>query len=131
MTPKTEIELYLDRARQDLRAAQSNLEQGFYGVTVTRAYYAMFYAASALLSSRGISRSTHSGVISAFSQYLVKPGFIEVEYAKMLGHAFDSRLDSDYDIVFTPERALARDVLHDAHRFVDRAAKHLQQRGAL
>lgn len=91
----------------------------------------MFYATSALLSSQGISRSRHSGVTSAFSEYLVKPGFIEVEYAKKLGHAFDSRLDSDYDIVFTPDRALAKDVLHDARRFVDRAAKHLQHKGAL
>ncbi len=58
----SDVQLYLDRAHHDLQAAQSNLAQGFYGVAVTRSYYAMFYAASALLASKGISRSKHSGV---------------------------------------------------------------------
>ncbi len=38
----SEIQLYLDRARQDLNAAQSILDQGFYRVVVSRAYYAMY-----------------------------------------------------------------------------------------
>ena len=49
----------------------------------------------------------------------------------MLGHAFDSRLDSDYDVTFTVERSLAEDVLHDARRFVDRAKQYLRQAGVL
>jgi uncharacterized protein (UPF0332 family) len=126
-----EIQLYLNRARQDLQAAHSNLEQGFHSVAVTRAYYAMFYSASALLASKGISRSKHSGVHSAFGEHFVKAGLIETEYAKMLGHAFDSRLDSDYDITFSAERALAEAVLRDAQRFVDRVERYLQQVGML
>jgi uncharacterized protein (UPF0332 family) len=121
----SEVQPYLDRARQDLLAAESNLGQAFHGVAVTRAYYAMFYAASALLASKGISRSKHSGVHAAFSEHFVKPGLIETEYAKMLGHAFDSRLDSDYDVLFTAERALAEGILHDARRFVERVERYL------
>jgi uncharacterized protein (UPF0332 family) len=75
--------------------------------------------ASALLTSKSISRRKHSGVISAFGEYFVKAGLIETEYAKMLGHAFDSRLDSDYDIAFSPDQPLAEKVLRDAQRFVD------------
>jgi uncharacterized protein (UPF0332 family) len=93
--------LYMDRAHDDLQASRAILGQGFYGVAVTRAYYAMFYAASALLSSKGIARSKHSGVHSAFGEHFVKTSLIEVEYAKMLANAFDSRLDSDYDVLFT------------------------------
>ncbi len=127
----SEIQLYLDHAHRDLQAAQSNLDQDFYGVAVTRSYYAMFYAASAILASKGISHSRHSGVHSAFGEHFVRVGLIEVEYSKMLGHAFDSRLDSDYDVVFTAERILAKDVLHDAHRFVDRVEQYLRQTGVL
>ena len=126
-----EVQLYLDRARQDVQAAQSNLDQGFYSVSVSRAYYAMFYAASALLASEGISRSKHSGVHSAFGERFVKNGLIEAEYAKMLGHAFDSRLDSDYDVEFVADQALAEDVLNDARRFVDRAERYLREAGEL
>jgi len=126
-----EVQLYLDRAHQDLKAAENNLRQGFHGVAVTRAYYAMFYAASALLVSKGIARSKHSGVHSAFGEHFVKTGLIEVEYAKMLGHAFDSRIDSDYDVAFIPERTLAEGVLHDARRFVERVEGYLRRAGAL
>lgn len=127
----SESQPYLDRAYLDLQAARSNLQQGFYGVAITRAYYAMFYAASALLASEGISRSKHSGVHSAFGERFVKRGLIEAEYAKMLGHAFDSRLDSDYDVEFVADQALAEDVLNDARRFVDRAERYLREAGKL
>lgn len=127
----SEIQLYLNRARQDLHATQINLEQGLYDVAVSRAYYAMFYAATALLASQGISRSKHSGVRAAFGEYFVKTGLIELEYAKMLGYAFDSRLDSDYNVHLAAEQSLAEEVFHDAQRFVDRAEQYLWQTGDL
>jgi uncharacterized protein (UPF0332 family) len=124
---ESEIQLYLDRAAQDLAAAQSNLDQGFYGVVVSRAYYAMYYAVNALLASQGISRKSHSGTISAFGEYFVKPGLIETEYAKMLSQSFDSRLDSDYDIAFHPDRKVAEKTLRDAQRFLKRVEQYFQQ----
>ena len=131
MAQQTEIELYLKKARQALQQARDNLNLEYFDVVSSRAYYAMFYATSALLASRGLSRSKHSGVRSAFGEYFVKEGLIEAEYAKMLGHAFDSRLDSDYDITFTAERSLAEEVLDDAQRFVERIERYLRQVGML
>jgi uncharacterized protein (UPF0332 family) len=128
---QADISLYLDRARKDLEAAQGNLELGFYAVSVTRAYYAMFYAASALLASKGITRSKHSAVLAAFGEQFAKPGLIEADFAKAFGHAFDARLDSDYDITFVAAEALAKEVLSEAHRFVDRGAHYLREVGAL
>ena len=100
-------------------------------MSITRAYYAMFYAASALLASEGISRSKHSGVHAASGERFVKGDLIEAEYAKMLGYAFDSRLDSDYDVEFVADQALAEDVLNDARRFVDRTERYLREAGEL
>jgi uncharacterized protein (UPF0332 family) len=129
MAQQNEVELYLERAREALQQARDNVDLGHYNVTTSRAYYAMLYAANALLASQGISRSKHSGVHSAFGEYFVKAGLIETEYAKMLGHAFDSRLDSDYDITFTAERTLVENILRDARRFVDRVEEYLRQAG--
>jgi uncharacterized protein (UPF0332 family) len=129
MTPQTETELYLERARKALQQARDNLNLGHYDVATSRAYYAMFYAASALLVSKGISRSKHSGVYSAFGQYFVKPGLIEPQYSQMLVNAFNVRLDSDYDVRPTLNRAVAEDILRDAHQFVERATAYLQQEG--
>jgi len=122
-----ECRLYLDYARRDLQAAENNLHLGFYHITISRAYYAMFYAASALLASKGISRSRHSGVLSAFGEHFVRTGLIEPEYAKMLGYAFDSRLDSDYDVTYTAEHAVAEDILDAARQFVARVERYLAQ----
>lgn len=131
MAEVTEVQLYLERARDALQQAQDNLNLGHHDVVISRAYYAMFYAASALLASRDIYRSKHSGVHSAFGEHFVKPGLIEREYAKMLGHAFDSRLDSDYDVSFAADEMLAKDILRDRRRFVDRAERHLREAGAV
>lgn len=49
----------------------------------------------------------------------------------MLGHAFDSRIDSDYDITYAADRLLAQDILHEAQRFVERAKDYLRQAGVL
>ncbi|MBM3143509.1 MAG: HEPN domain-containing protein [Chloroflexi bacterium] len=120
-----EIRLYLENARRDLEAARSNLELGYFHITVSRAYYAMFYAASALLASKDIYRSKHAGVVSAFGEYLVKPGLIEKEYGKAFGNAFSSRLVSDYDMITSVEKTGAEAILNNANRFVRRAEKYL------
>jgi uncharacterized protein (UPF0332 family) len=114
-----------------LEAAERNLEQGFFAVSVTRAYYAMFYAASALLATKGMTRRRHSAVIAAFGEHFVKPGLIEAGYAKALGHAFDARLDSDYDVTFMAGEALAKELFGEAQGFVDRVARYLREEGLL
>jgi len=89
----------------------------------------MFYAASALLASKDVSRSKHSGMHSAFGQYFVKPGLIEPQYARMLINAFNVRLDSDYEVRPALNRALAEDILRDAQKFVERTVLFLKQEG--
>jgi len=129
MAHRSETVLYLERASNALQQAKDNLNLGHYDVVTSRAYYAMFYAASALLASKGISRSKHSGIHSAFGQYFVKPGLIEPQYGRMLINAFNVRLDSDYDVKPFLNRALAEDILRDAQQFVERVMAYLQQEG--
>ncbi len=56
-------------------------------------------------------RSKHCGVHSAFGEHFVKAGLIETEYAKMLGHAFDSRLDSDKERGSRPDILAGKPVI--------------------
>jgi len=51
---QAEIEEYLGLANEDLTAAQDNFRFGHLRAAVSRAYYAMFYAATALLGSKGL-----------------------------------------------------------------------------
>ena len=122
---RDQIGVYLQAARRALKAAAVNLEQGFFEVAINRAYYAIFYAASGLLWTRGISRSKHSGVISAFRQHFVKPGLIETEYSDLYGDVMDARLDSDYELAHVVDQTAAQHRLDDARRFVERVAAYL------
>ena len=92
-----------------------------------KAYYAIFYAANALLLTRGLSRSKHSGVIAAFRQHFVKPGHIEDEYGEIYGRVMDDRNLSDYDVESSIEPERARADLSDAQRFVERVTRYLDE----
>ena len=122
-----EVALYIKNARQMLEVAAHNLADGFYGSAINRAYYAIFYAANALLTIQGLSRSKHSGVIATFRQHFVKPGFIEVEFSRIYGRVMDNRHVSDYEIQVPVEAEAAERDLRDARRFVERVEQFLRQ----
>jgi len=82
-----------------------------------------------LLTTHGISRSKHSGVIAAFRQSFVKPGLIEAEYGEIYARVMDDRHTSDYDVGAPIEPDRAQTDLNDAQRFVDRIERYLQEGG--
>lgn len=121
------IQVYLNHARHALESAVSNVENEFYATAINRAYYAIFYAATALLLTKDISRSKHSGVLSAFRELFVKPGLIEREYSDLYGDALDARVGSDYDATFESDLTTAQEQLENARRFVERVARYLSE----
>jgi len=70
-------------------------------------------------------------VHSAFGQYFIKPGLIEPQCGRMLISAFNVRLDSNYEVQPSLDRALAEDIVRDASHFVKRASAYLEQEGYL
>lgn len=74
------------------------MQQGFYDFSVSRAYYAMFYIAEALLDHEGLSFSSHAAVISAFGQTFAKTGKLPSEWHRHLIDAQAQRIRADYDL---------------------------------
>ena len=62
-------ETMLRLSEESLEAAKLLLERGYPAFASSRAYYAMFGAAEALLLSKELSFSKHSAVIAAFGQH--------------------------------------------------------------
>jgi HEPN domain-containing protein len=54
-----------------------------YTFAIYRAYYALFYAVSALLLEEGRRFSKHSGVRAAFNRDLVKPGRLSRKHGEL------------------------------------------------
>lgn len=56
----SEITAFLDRARENIRVAEILINENSSDIAASRAYYAMFYTAEALLLSRDLTFSSHS-----------------------------------------------------------------------
>jgi len=125
------VKTYLEAAREALAGGEYNLQGGYYGTAVNRAYCAVFYSANALLATQGLARGKHSGTIGAFRQFFVKPGMIEPEYSDIYGSLMDDRHASDYDMDTRIEPERAESDVQSARRFVTRIERYLRQEGWL
>ncbi len=65
-------------------------------VVINRAYYAIFYATRALLATKELDSSKHSGVIALFNRHFVKKGLVPKELSRILHTAFEKRIAGDY-----------------------------------
>jgi uncharacterized protein (UPF0332 family) len=89
------IELW-QRAQEALRATETLLMAGFPDFAAARAYYAAFYAASALLLVEGKTFRSHRGVLALMHRDYVKPGRLPVDMGRMLSTLADLRSIGDY-----------------------------------
>lgn len=109
----------LARASQSIDAAEALHERGLFGFSVSRAYYAMFYLAEALLLAKGLAFSKHSAVIAAFGEHFAKPKLLDPTLHQYLVEAFDKRQIGDYAF----EEEIGPD---DAKRQIERARAFLK-----
>lgn len=97
MTPQE----LMTKASRALASAQLLLDSGDVDGACNRAYYAMFDAARAALLwvnapvPAEVAR-THSGLITAFSLHVVKPGLVAIDHGRALNKVEDLRLIADY-----------------------------------
>jgi uncharacterized protein (UPF0332 family) len=103
-------------------SARALLDLGDVDGAANRAYYAMFDAARAALLASGASVEpdigrTHSGLIRAFGNFLVKNGPVSREVGRLLNRAHEIRLVADYN-GNSVEPADAKEMVEQAEIFV-------------
>jgi len=117
-TRETLIRYRLEQADESLESAQILLESKKLRPSISRSYYAMFYAVLALLVKEGLRISKHTGAISVFNREFVKKGIFDKELSSWLQEAFDLRQRADYRELFTVSLERAEKVLSQARTFV-------------
>ncbi len=120
-----ELEAYMRRARQALEVARGNLEDLYWADALSKCYYAMFYASSALLLTKGVRPVKHSAVIAAVGEYFAKPGLIDRQLHRLLIDMFDERQIADYEILLSITEERARAGLLAAEKFVAAVEEYL------
>ncbi len=104
----------LDKATRSIHAAQTLLDDGEAEFAAGRAYYAMFYAAEALLFERGLQYRKHSAVHAAFGEHLVRGGVVDSRFHRWLLDAFDLRILGDYGVDVPVDAEQAAELIRQA-----------------
>lgn len=108
---KKNIAAELARAEAALTSARILLAAGQLADAVSRAYYACFYAARALLLTEGVESKSHGGVDRLLQRDFVATGKLDAGLGRSFSALQKFRHDADYvaEFVFTAE-AVASDL---------------------
>lgn len=118
----------LEKAQRAVEAAETLRGHGDADFAAARAYYAMFYAAEALLHEKGLGFRKHGGVHAAFGEHFVKTGALDPKFHRYLLDAFDQRLLADYGVEATLTSADASMLIGQASELSKRSAASSNRR---
>jgi uncharacterized protein (UPF0332 family) len=125
------INVRVESADEDLETAKELLKLNRYRAAVNRAYYAIYSTTNAVLLSKHIERSKHSGVEAAFIQNFIKTGLIGIEFGKMFNYIRKKREECDYSSRIRIDRETAEKIVEDSEKFIRRMKEYLREMGAI
>lgn len=109
----------MDAAIKSLKGARYHFNIGDYRGAISRAYYASFYAVSAVLLTEDQSYKKHSAVIAAFNRGFIKIGIFDSEIVRKYRSLFDLRQLSDYDLITVIDEKGVNESLLDGREIVN------------
>jgi uncharacterized protein (UPF0332 family) len=117
----------MEKSKENIAAAELLYREEYYAIADARAYYAMFYAAQALLETVNMSFSKHSAVIAAFGKEFIKTGKLDPKLHQYLISAQGSRQLGDYGNEVYVEQGEAERIILWAKAFYEAADLYLNQ----
>lgn len=90
------IRYWWEKSLESLEAARRDLSAESLSFAINRAYYALFYAVSALLLEEGYRFQKHSGVRAAFNQHFIKTRRLDRKGGDLYNRLFRDRQEGDY-----------------------------------
>ncbi|MCK4224815.1 MAG: HEPN domain-containing protein [candidate division Zixibacteria bacterium] len=124
-----EIETLIQRAERAIKSAELLFEERDFDSSVSRSYYAMFYATEALLLTKDLKFSSHRSVISLFGEHFIKTGILKSEMGKRLSKTFEKRLVGDYSFAPEVNQEEAKEVVSWTKEFLKEIKDYLVKGG--
>jgi uncharacterized protein (UPF0332 family) len=126
-TLKEQIKAIIKKAKRSIKAAKGLIENEDYDFASSRLYYAVFYAMEAVLLTREISSSKHTGVIGQFNRFYIKEGIFPKSFSKIISRLFRERQEGDYGFyVDISEEEILKDV-KSAELFLKKINEYLKE----
>jgi uncharacterized protein (UPF0332 family) len=119
---------YMQKAEKKLKVAKKLLKSHDYEDSVSRAYYAVYHAAQALLLTEGEKAETHKGVVTLFGLLFVKTGKFSKNIGKYIANLKDDRESGDYEIFSYVDSESAKTAVSEAGEFLKAAREYLQKK---
>ena len=121
----------MDKANVALASASILLDAGDSDGAVSRAYYAMYDAARAVIDWAGLTPpredfKSHSGLISYFGLHFAKTGKLPIELGRSLNRINELRSIADYLAEPVPHDKAA-EAIQEARKFVTSIQSFIQQ----
>ena len=114
------VRLRLRLAKEKIKASQLLANNGNYRDAISRAYYAIYYAAKAFLLYHGQDPYSHKGVSVLFHKFCATHKKPDASFAKILSVLQEARLDADY-------KEKVRLTNRDAKEAIDMAQSFLKE----
>ena len=117
------------RGDESLDSAHLLLDAHKLADAVSRAYYAAFHYARALLLTTGQESRTHAGLERLLHRDLVREGALDADVARLFSRLQKFRQDADYTAEFVFTAAGASEEVSAARAFVAEARARLRAGG--
>ncbi len=112
---------YRERALQELKQLEDLSDTLLPQTSVSRAYYAVFYAMKAQLALIDVSAGSHKQTLIEFRRNFIKTKRLPTSFSKLLTKLFEMREMADYDVMWNISREEFKEVLAQVKEFVTRA----------
>lgn len=123
---KPEQKQRLLNAKENIKAAQLLAHSHFHDIAISRAYYAMLYAAEALLLDQASAIPTkHEDVCDLFAQTFSEQSPLFQPYGRYLSDGLEARFRSDYSHGEKSTLAGAKQHINRARAFLDLTKHYL------
>ena len=128
VTPLSFARYRLERAKEDLKAAELLYKNDSFLAANNRAYYAIFRAIRAVLALERVDFKRHKDVIGYFNHHYVKTEIFSKIISKKIGQASKVREDSDYDDEYIPDAEKTKIQIDTASEVIELVEKYIENK---
>ncbi len=128
VTPLSFARYRLERAKEDLKAAELLYKNDSFLAANNRAYYAIFRAIRAVLALERVDFKRHKDVIGYFNHHYVKTEIFPKMISKKIGQASKVREDSDYDDEYIPNAEKTKIQIDTAREVIELVEKYIENK---
>ncbi len=124
-----EKDALLRKSERAFAAAGLLLEADSLEAAASRAYYAWFYIAEALLLSEGLRFSSHGQVIAQYGLRFAKENVLDRRFHRALDEAYALRQYADYATAPDLDRGRISEIIWEGEAFLEAARDYLERKG--